>query len=416
MAIKNPAPFSPLAALALVLASAALLVAMLWMIGAGVASGDVNDGGAHGGGRGLNGYGALYRLLEQTGHPTAYARDEQALRQPGLLILTPPPWANGPDIARIVALHRFYGPVLVITPKWLPLDVNPDQPGVQKGWVRLGGGRVPEWKGFLDDVRVAIAPVSAPVKDAHGARATLPYPAKVMSGQGPRLSPSVEDAKGRILAATYEEEGQNALLALIFEPDLANNAGFAHAENAAITLRLIDDLLPVDQKQVIFDLTLNGLGREPNLLTLAFTPPFLAATLVLLLAGVAVLWRAYARFGPPLVAERDMGFGKRILAENSARLIARARRFHLLPGPYADAARGRIAAALGLPPHGDPSALDTAIDRALSARSLAAKSLAPDTPDHSFTDACATLRAARRPAEILRAARHLHAIERMLTR
>jgi hypothetical protein len=400
--MKERSPFSPLAALALVLAGGILLVAMLWMIGAGVAAGDTNDGGAHGGGRGLNGYGGLYRLLENTGHDVSYARDEAALRQPGLLILTPPPWADGGDIAGIVAQHRAYGPVLIITPKWQASNAGTDQPGVERGWVRLEGTKTPEWEGFLDDVSVGIAPAAAPVIDAHGGRAILPYPAKVMSGSGQKLIPSVSDARGRILAATYRGEH----LALIFEPDLANNAGFAHAENAAITLRLIDDLLPPGEHRVMFDLTLNGLGRQPNLLTLAFGPPYLAATLALILAGVAVLWRAYARFGPPLAPMRDIAFGKRALAENSAGLIVRARRFHLLPGPYADAARGRIAAALGLPPHGDARMLEAAIDRALAARA----------PEHSYTQASAALRAARRPSDIAQAARQLHAIERILTR
>ncbi|NOW44807.1 hypothetical protein FHW96_000953 [Novosphingobium sp. SG751A] len=398
-------PFSPLSALALVLAGGALLVAMLWMIGAGVAAGDINDGGAHGGGRGLNGYGALYRLLEQTGHDTDYARDDNGLRQPGLLILTPPHEAQGADINRIVTLHRRYGPVLVITPKWMATGADTRQPGVQDGWVRLGKARTPEWEGFLDDVGVTIGPAAAPAADLRGAHAALLAPAHVMSGTGQNLAPRVVDAGGRILAATYRQQ-DGAPLALIFEPDLANNAGFAREENAAITLRLIDDLLPPGQRQVRFDLTLNGHGRTPNLLTLAFTPPYLAATLALILAGVAVLWRAYARFGPPLSPARDIAFGKRALAENSAGLIARARRFHLLPAPYADAARGRIAAALGLAPHGDPAMIDAAIERTLSARA----------PELSYTAASAALRAARRPSEILRAARQLHDVERLLTR
>lgn len=408
--IKSQSPFSPLAALGLVLAGGVLLVAMLWMIGAGVAAGDINDGGAHGGGRGLNGYGALYRLLEKTGHPTDFARDENGFRQKGLLILTPPQYADGGDIERIVAMHRTYGPVLVITPKWLASGASTDQPGVEQGWVRIKDVDAPQWEGFLDDVGVTIAPATPPITDRQGASAILPYPAKVMSGggmsgSGKKLIPLVLDAGGRILVARYDDPKGGAL-ALIFEPDLANNAGLARWDNAEITLRMIDQMVGAGDPRVTFDLTLNGLGRQPNLLTLAFTPPYLAATLALILAGVAVLWRAYARFGPPLAPVRDIAFGKRALAENSGGLIRRARRFHLLPAPYADAARGRIAAALGLAPHGDPVVIDAAIERALAAR----------TPEHSFTQACATLRAARRPADILRAARQLHAIERILTK
>ena len=172
--MNSRSPFSPLSALALVLAGGALLVAMLWMIGAGVAAGDINDGGAHGGGRGLNGYGALYRLLEATGHDTDYARDDNGLRRPGLLILTPPHEAQGADISRIVALHRGHGPVLIITPKWTAAPASTDQPGVQDGWVRLGEARTPEWEGFLDDVGVAIGPAAAPVLARHPLQA-LPH-------------------------------------------------------------------------------------------------------------------------------------------------------------------------------------------------------------------------------------------------
>src|SRR5690606_22471819 len=57
-------PFSPRAALALVLFGAAVFVALLWMIGAGLATGSTNDGGSHAGGKGLTGYAGLAALLE----------------------------------------------------------------------------------------------------------------------------------------------------------------------------------------------------------------------------------------------------------------------------------------------------------------------------------------------------------------
>jgi len=403
-------PFSPFTVLALVLAGGGMLLAMLWMVGGGLLVGEINDGGAHAGGRGLNGYAGLYRLYEAAGYQVSTARDEEGLKQGGLLVLTPPAHAKGEDIARIVAEHRIYGPVLVITPKWYAMPANSDQPGVEKGWVRLGDEEQAEWKGFLDDVGLKMVN-SATASDQAGRVIALPYPDKVQVGQSERLVPWVRDEQGRVLAGQIddsdEDEAPGTVLGMVAEPDLANNAGLAREEAAQIMLGMSRDLLAGDNRKITFDLTLNGFARQPNLLTLAFTPPFLAATLCLIMAALAAMWRAFHRFGPPLAEGRAMGFGKRALAENAAGLIRRSGRLHLLPAPYAEAARGRIVAALGLAVGAEAQVQDAAIDRALRAKA----------PAHEpFTVALAALRAAKKPSEILRAAQKLHAIERMLTR
>jgi hypothetical protein len=99
---------------------------------------------------------------------------------------------------------------------------------------------------------------------------------------------------------------------------------------------------------VTFDLSLAGLGGRPNLLTLAFEPPFLAATAGLLLTLLAIGWRAFCRFGPPRAAMAGIPPGKTTLVTNSAALIRRAGRLHLLTVPYVDALRERLAQRLGL--------------------------------------------------------------------
>jgi hypothetical protein len=86
----------------------------------------------------------------------------------------------------------------------------------------------------------------------------------------------------------------------VFDADLFNNYGMSRASNAQLAEKLIQATLDGDPRKVSFDLTLAGYGRSPSLLALAFTPPFLAATLCLLLAAAVTLWRAYQRFGPPL--------------------------------------------------------------------------------------------------------------------
>ena len=85
--------------------------------------------------------------------------------------------------------------------------------------------------------------------------------------------------------------------------------------------------------------------------------------------------------------------------------VRRSKRLHLLGPPYAALVRERLVRALALPHRADPAAREAAIDRALAMR-------APDS--EPFSAAAAALRAARRPAELLRAARALHQIERML--
>ena len=192
---------------------------------------------------------------------------------------------------------------------------------------------------------------------------------------------------------------------VVFEPDLLNNYGFAHQENALLAEALVRGALGSTSKQVFFDLTLAGYGRSESLLELAFTPPFLAATLCLLLAAAVALWRAYHRFGPPLLAGRSIAFGKRALVGNAAGLLRRAKRLHLLGAPYADAARERLVKALALPQRLDPAAAEAAIDRALLARTGAAD---------AFSSAAAALRAARRPRDMLRAAQTLNSLERTL--
>jgi hypothetical protein len=425
-------PFSPRAALALVVFGVLVFVALLYMIGSGMTGGSTNDGGGHAGGKGLNGYAALAGFLERRGYAVRRVRDPGALRDPGLLVLTPPVSANGAELDRIVRKRRSVGPTLVVTPKWAAVPLPSSVPGSKRGWVALAGTVSPEWNGFLDDVRVKIGPAgNGKVASWYGAGITgkLPVADKVQSGQGARLVPLVVGREdGRVLAAyvadggTYPALDSIALqrparsetedvddypIILVFEPDLINNYGMANEASAQLADRLVRAALVSSDRAVNFDLTLNGFTRTPNLLTLAFTPPFLAATLCLLLAALAVGWRAFLRFGPPRVTGRAIAFGKRTLVANAASLIRRSRRLHLITVPYATRARERLARALALPRLADSDATETAIDRALGART-------PDAVPFSIT--AARLRAAHTPHDIVKAAQDLHALERTLIR
>ena len=425
--------FNPRAALALVPVGAALFVALLWMIGSGMNAGSANNGGNHAEGRGLNGFAALAGLLERRGYAVSRSRSEGRLDDPGLLVLTPPHGSGGKELEDIIVRRRQTGPTLLVLPKWLAMPAPPGRSDAKarKGWVDLLGTARPEW----GDAVASIGKLDLRIDERRGAggnwhglgrNGRLSEPRAVQTMTSGALVALVRDGNARMLAGYLDDLGTYPVLdeladvtpgeasdeelfplVIVAEPDLLDNYGLADRERARLALDLVDAAMEGERLPVTFDLTLNGLARSANLLTLAFTPPFLAATLCLLIAAMAIGWRAFLRFGPPRRAGRAIAFGKQALIANAAGLIRRTRRFHLVSLPYADQVRERLARSLALPRSADAQATEKLIDRAVAGRSLA---------DNAFSTLAARLRAARREADILRAAQDLHALERTVKR
>lgn len=442
-------PFARGAVLALVLVGAGLFVGLLWYLGH--VGPPANNGGGHGAGRGLNGYAALAALAENDGFAVSRTRSKTALDQPGVLVLTPLPDTEGKTIADIVDKRRHIGPTIVISPKWMaaPLESKLHRP---RGWTRLTGIALPQWRGFADDVTVTLndgqedrnrAYRAGGWRMADGRRGPLPDDGAVESGTGAELVPLVTSGDGRTLAAYRDDNGRypalDALagvttppvpddapddedaefdaqadgpdmtrqpLILVFEPDLFDNYGLRNRQTALLALGVLRAAARESGSgQITFDLSLAGLGGRPNLLTLAFEPPFLAATLGLILALLAVGWRAFCRFGPPRVGVAAIPPGKTTLVVNSAGLIRRAGRLHLVCGPYADALRERLAARLGLRRGVPAQHTDALIDAHL-------ERIAPDAMP--FSQAVAHLTSARKAPDAVRAAQTLHALEKDL--
>ncbi|WP_408589634.1 DUF4350 domain-containing protein [Novosphingobium sp.] len=433
----GPSPFARGTLIGIVLIGLLAFVALLYALGN--QGGPLNNGGGHAGGRGLNGYAALAAMLEADGMEVQRIRSKQALAQPGLLVLTPPADADGSKIAQIVEARRRIGPTLVVIPKWLVLPVNRKNwfdPQRRKGWTRTAGTDAPEWKGFADNVTVSIGRAAEKGRWQSVDKSTgtgngtgtqsghLPAPATVETGSGKGLIPLVTTADGRMLAAYAEDAGVYPELdrwadmqggddtdlyplVYVFEPDLLDNWGMADRATGLLAYRLIMASAMTRTQPVMFDLTLNGLGANRNLLTLAFEPPFLAATLCLLLALVAVVWRAFLPFGPRLIRAREIAAGKTALVGTSAALVRRAGRLHLIAAPYADASRERLVLALGLPRGRLRAQSETAIDAAQARRGI---------PGPRYSDLAAALRAARHPHDLARSARALQNLEKELVR
>lgn len=421
--------FNPKVMLALILFGAIAFFATLYFIGTGQTS-NGNDGGGHAAAKGLNGYAAIAKLLEDDGYDVSLSRSPAAFDDYSLLILTPPSFMDAKDLEKVIEDRRYEGPTLVILPKWYASKV-PDQWDVEKdtGWVVLGGTTKPYWlEGLEGDLAIegSITQLTKGGPDWRGLglSGNLPDRSQSLSITGNKIAALVSDADGKTLVGYFDDGSSYPDVAgaadplsnapdserdydqwgvvIVAEPDLFNNYGMADARRAQLARRIVDLSMEGGDLPITFDLTQSGLGGSQNLLTLAMKPPFLAATLCLLIAMLVVGWRAFRRFGPPAAEGRAIAFGKRQLVANSANLIQRTKRLHLLSAPYADMMRLRIAAALGLH-RPDDRQIDAALHRRL-----------PDEPP--FGQSLSQLRKARTPHELLRAANALRSLERKLSR
>ncbi len=410
-------PFSPRGVLAVLVVGALAFLLLLYALGQGWTGQEDRNGGNHAAANGLNGFSGLVTLLERTGNSVSLSRNRAELEDYGLLVITPSHWADGEEIGEIVQQRIDYGngPTMLILPKWQAMPV-PEEADVQSqdGWVILGDPLIPQWFGDLDIVGgIDLAIGQTGGWQGLGEAGALPEESKVQAlvTDNPKMMRAlIRDAEGDILAAELvQQDGYDDYNAwpviVVFEPDLMNNYGMADRTRAAMALRLVEEATLGEDLAIRFDLTLNGLGASENLLTLAFRPPFLAATLCMLLAALVIGWRAFHRFGSPLAEAPAMAQGKRQLARNGAALLQRVKRWHLVKTPYEDMVGRRVEKALGLR-HTEIDARRDAIDNALTRRGH-------DGP--AFSGLAADLRNAEGPKEIIRAARRLRSFERTLT-
>jgi len=420
--------FNPRTVLGIVVFGAIAFLATLWFIGQGDTGPGPENGQAHAAGHGLAGYAGLADMLEKQGYEVSLSRSRGRLDdEDTLLVLTPTAWSDGDDLREIIDGRRYSGPTLVILPKWFAAELPASTKGAKEGWVRLFGASKPSFAGELEDelemtLELAILKASAADWEGLGLSGRLPDRGKVLALDGGPWVSLVRDANGRDIAAFADDGGCYAALetaaeveplsedecaqkwavTVVFEPDLVNNYGLADRDRALLAARLIDLAGEERQFPIVFDLTLAGFGGQRNLLTLAFQPPFLAATLCLILALLIVGWRAFGRFGPPLAEGREIAFGKAQLAANAAGFVRRSGRLHLLGAPYAALIARRLAAAFGLRT-ADPAQIDAALARR-----------SPDGP--TYSGLAARLASARGATETLRAAHALHTLERTLHR
>ncbi|ESQ87403.1 hypothetical protein ABAC460_18935 [Asticcacaulis sp. AC460] len=145
---------------------------------------------------------------------------------------------------------------------------------------------------------------------------------------GPNLQPVLVTADGRpVLSRVVIPGGATKVpVYLLSDPDLLNNQILAQPEKVVTALDLLDKVTPAGKKnyKVVFNMTFNGLTFDRDLLHALSRPPFVAVPVAMLILGLALMWAAFARFGPAQEspAGPPLGRGVKTLADNAARLMA----------------------------------------------------------------------------------------------
>ena len=349
-----------------------------------------NDGRAHVLSRSAVGFSGLAEALRLSGRTVVVNRDVLPQgRIEGLFIVTPGPSA---DEAAIRPLG-FKGPTLVILDKWL-VFADPRRPG----WVQKAGLKDAQG-GFLAQAERGKGP-AAPVLVAQAA----PFPLGQRLASGPVESlqsfapkgwtPILQTPEGTVVLARAPDRP----IYVLADPDLMNNHALKDERSFETALSIVRSLSAGDGP-VIFDLRLNGLGRERSPLRLLFDPPLTAVSLSLGAAAALAGWQAFARFGPAQRRRRAIPLGKAALVDNSAALVRLAGREHRMAAGYAEMTAQIAARAVGAPHELTGQAQRRFLDRLGRRRGLT----------NSLDDLTLRAATAQTPARALEIAQQLHA-------
>jgi hypothetical protein len=136
------------------------------------------------------------------------------------------------------------------------------------------------------------------------------------------LKPVVTLQGGILIGETRFDSGQQWVLS---DPDLIANWGIDQKDNAVVAVSLIEQLRP-RSGAVIFDETIHGFERRPNLLKSLFKLPFSIVTLSTAVTILLAIWAGVTRFGRPEPERRALRSGKVTLIGTTADLMRQASR------------------------------------------------------------------------------------------
>ncbi|MDV6330984.1 hypothetical protein [Asticcacaulis sp. 201] len=175
----------------------------------------------------------------------------------------------------------------------------------------------------------------------------------LQSIEGPNLQPILTGPEGQpVLSRVIVTRGRpqpKVPVYLLSDPDLLNNLILADPQKVVTALTLVDAVTPTAapagaKSRIVFNLTFNGISFDHDLLHALARPPFIGVPLCLLIAGLGLMWAAFARFGPAREAPLNapLGRGVQTLADNAARLMAITLKETRLGPAYADLIRDSV--------------------------------------------------------------------------
>jgi hypothetical protein len=165
---------------------------------------------------------------------------------------------------------------------------------------------------------------------------------QTVAGDG--WAPALVDETGATVLAYSKKDPKVWLLA---DPDLLNNQGLKNLDNARAGVAILEAASAGGSRTILFDVTLAGFERGRGFGKLMLQPPYLAATLCAVAAGLLMAFHALARFGQPRRRGRAIALGARALVDNSADLVRMARKEHELAPAYAALVRALVARSAG---------------------------------------------------------------------
>lgn len=312
------------------------------------------------------GFYGLTKLVELSGGTVSLSSDLEERPERGILILTPNIGTKSEEIRQAMGAHD--GPILVILPKWVAVPIK-DRPNREQRLSTVS----PERLVAMLAQTVTIAPHS----EKAGTR--LRY-SSALTGSPFRIDGEIQAVESdKLVPLIVAPDGASVLSQvgasgtyILADPDLLNNHGLAHRQNARAALALLATLNPDTPGTVIFDTMLPYGSGGRNLLQLAFEPPFAGVSIALLIAALLAVIATLARFGPVRREARAVPFGKAALIDNIVSLARRARRTREGGSAYADAIRDWAARRLALPRTLQGEALDAQLDAIPTTTSYAA--------------------------------------------
>ena len=399
-AAKPKGAFSPLTMIALILVSVFSFSAFFTLLAFAPELSSGHEPRAHALSQSAVGYAGIVRLAHARGDIVSVNRLDRRANPPALTIITPERPLTADDLNSVGGQA-----LLIVLPKWLAAP-NPLHPG----WVMRAGtieaGSVASLLGpFAGKAQIARASGEAtPSLSLTRIKGNQLIVEQMTPGainqlqtiELPGIEPLATDASNHVVLGRLADWRGRAVYVLA-DPDFLNTQGIADIETARTGLAMLD-LLHQPGDEIIFDVTLNGFGRARSVLRLAFTPPFLPATLCLFAAACLLGWRAALRAGPSAATTRAIALGKSALADSSAALIRLARREHKMGKGYAALTGASVAELIGAARKTD----------AENAEMLAAVGQAQGVSPR-FSDLANEAAAAQPPARMLEAAKKLHA-------